>query len=239
MTFFFMARRFVLPNLMFLMQAWGLHAPVSLWDEVDAALVEFVLALCPVDLAHRLDADWTLRRELALPQRGGGLGIPLASAQAPVRATARWGFDDEVATCASRIAAGFPPPPPGATASIFQLFVCTPMGTSPLSAKSRRCSRPERRFRRISSASSSPDGHASLVPDGPQSGSTLRPALRLRRGMDKPPSQLVSLMPAGRPHPCSPVRAAAAGNLCGRPGERRHSPAPVSAATPPEPHNAA
>ena len=40
-TAFFLARRFVIPNLMYHMQAWGLHADPRLWEEVDGALTEF------------------------------------------------------------------------------------------------------------------------------------------------------------------------------------------------------
>ena len=110
---FFLARRFVFPNLMFHMQVWGLHAPATLWGEVDSALDSLTEALCPLDLRGRLGQNSSLRLELSLPQECGGLGIPIARAQAPLRAAEQWRFEDARATRALRLWDGFTSPPPG------------------------------------------------------------------------------------------------------------------------------
>ena len=106
-TAFFLVRRYVLPNLMFQMQAWGLHAPASLWRRVDEALDDFVRAFFPDDMSDRLAAMSRLRRELALPQEMGGLGLPIAAVQAPIRAAEQWAYDDAVATDAQRESSGY------------------------------------------------------------------------------------------------------------------------------------
>src|SRR5439155_17249150 len=49
-TAFFLARRFMIPNLMYHMQARGLHADPRLWEEVDGVLTEFTALLSPLDL---------------------------------------------------------------------------------------------------------------------------------------------------------------------------------------------
>jgi hypothetical protein len=108
---FFLARRFVLPNLMFHMQAWGLHAPSELWSDVDAALDAFTAALAPADLRDRVASGSRLRREIALPQEMGGLGIPIAAAQAPVRAGEQWALADAEVTGALHVGAGYHRPP--------------------------------------------------------------------------------------------------------------------------------
>ena len=50
----------------------------------------FVAALAPSDLRSAVSAGSRLRREIALPQEMGGLGVPIASAQAPIRAAEQW-----------------------------------------------------------------------------------------------------------------------------------------------------
>ena len=92
---------------MFHMQAWGLHAPPSLWDDVDNVLDEFVRRLVPINLRHRLDGFSALRREIALPQSMGGLGIPWVSKQAPIRAAGEWKAKEALASGATRVGEGY------------------------------------------------------------------------------------------------------------------------------------
>ena len=113
-----MARRFVLPNLMFHMQVWGLHAPVSLWAPVDEALDRFVAALAPADQAHKVVHNSVLRTEISLPQAFGGLGIPCARAQAPIRAAEQWVYADARDTGAGRLRVGYVSPPVGVAPSL-------------------------------------------------------------------------------------------------------------------------
>src|SRR6185437_8801656 len=65
----------------------------------DGALHEFAAELCPADLRPRL-RDAGLRCELALPTGRGGLGIPLASRDAPFRAAEAWRREEALATLA-------------------------------------------------------------------------------------------------------------------------------------------
>ena len=89
-----MARPFVLANLAYVQQLWGLHASPEAWCEADTALDELCAALCPDDLRARLRDDAsTLRGELALPMRFSGLGIVFAGRTAPVMATDLWSLE--------------------------------------------------------------------------------------------------------------------------------------------------
>ena len=84
-TAFWLLNRFVLPNAVFYAQAWGLLGATTCWSEADAALDRICERLAPADLRANVPA---LRRELALPQRRGGLGIPvLATASAHMAAS--------------------------------------------------------------------------------------------------------------------------------------------------------
>jgi hypothetical protein len=96
----FLLRRFVLPVLAHHQQCWGLHAGADAWADVDTALDDFCMALCPESLRAGF-ANSRLRDELALPPALGGLGIPRAAAEAPYRAAAVWRRDDAEATHAS------------------------------------------------------------------------------------------------------------------------------------------
>jgi len=88
---FWVARTFVLPNLVYVQQVWGLHASPDAWTEADDALDDLCRALCPLDLRDRLHgADSLLRDELALPMRAGGLGVQVARRSAPVMAAQIW-----------------------------------------------------------------------------------------------------------------------------------------------------
>ena len=80
-TAFWLLHRFVIPNAVFYAQIWGLLTGADVWTEVDAALDALCRTLAPADLRRRFDDSDThaLRRELALPQRLGGLGIPIFS----------------------------------------------------------------------------------------------------------------------------------------------------------------
>ena len=74
---------------------------------MDAALDAFVLVLAPADLRGVVGGDSRLRRELALPQDRGGLGIPIAAREAPIRAAEQWSFCDALLTQASRVDDGY------------------------------------------------------------------------------------------------------------------------------------
>ena len=50
------------------------------------AAARFCVAVCPVDQRGRLAHPSTLRVELPLAQRCGGLGIPCVAVEAPLRA---------------------------------------------------------------------------------------------------------------------------------------------------------
>src|SRR5439155_8485764 len=110
-TAFFLPRRFVIPNLIYHMQAWGLHADPQLWEEVDGVLTEFTALLCPLDLRDALAQNSALRAELALPQRFGGLSIPIVGEQAPIRAAEQWDYEDakETGVGAGVLAAAYRP----------------------------------------------------------------------------------------------------------------------------------
>ena len=69
-------------------------ADPRLWEEVDGALTEFTALLCPLDLRGALAQTSALRAELALPQRFGGLSIPIVREQAPIRAAEQWEYED-------------------------------------------------------------------------------------------------------------------------------------------------
>jgi hypothetical protein len=119
---FWVARTFVLANLSYVQQVWGLHASPDVWADADAALDELCSALCPADLRARCrDAACTLREELALPMHLGGLGIPLAARTAPVMAAGLWSLEAARRTgaLAEPLARGFRSPVgtgiPGAT----------------------------------------------------------------------------------------------------------------------------
>jgi len=91
---FWVARTFVLANLAYVQQLWGLHASPEAWGEADIALDELCAALCPDDLRARLRDDAaTLRGELALPMRLGGLGLVYAGRTAPVMAAGLWSLE--------------------------------------------------------------------------------------------------------------------------------------------------
>lgn len=60
----------------------------------DDAFARFCGALCPLDLRGRLAAPSSLRAELALPLRLGGLGIPIVAQEAPFRAADQWDYRD-------------------------------------------------------------------------------------------------------------------------------------------------
>jgi len=89
-TALFLLHRYVLPVLAYHQSAWGLLAAPGVWRGADDALDAFCRALCPDDLRGALVRGDTLRRELALPRGDGGLGIPLAAAEAPLKAAALW-----------------------------------------------------------------------------------------------------------------------------------------------------
>jgi hypothetical protein len=97
-TAYFALTRFVLPNVLYHMQVWGLLCSADVWAEVDAALARFCEALCPSDQRHRLadvaGSSSALRAELALPQSRGGLGIPRVACEARLRAAERWSHRD-------------------------------------------------------------------------------------------------------------------------------------------------
>jgi hypothetical protein len=61
-TAYWLLSRFVLPNLMYHAQAWGLLCEDGVWAETDAALDAFCLAVCPADLRRE---NGELRRELS------------------------------------------------------------------------------------------------------------------------------------------------------------------------------
>jgi hypothetical protein len=91
---FWVARTFVFANLAYVQQLWGLHASPEAWDEADAALDELCEALCPPDLRRGLrDESSTMREELALPMKLGGLGVTFAGRAAPVMAAGLWSLD--------------------------------------------------------------------------------------------------------------------------------------------------
>jgi hypothetical protein len=90
---FWVARTFVLANLAYVQQLWGLHASPEAWDEADAALDELCAALCPDDLRAGLRDDAATLRELALPMRLGGLGLVFAGRTAPVMAAGLWSLE--------------------------------------------------------------------------------------------------------------------------------------------------
>ena len=86
---YFALTRFVLPNVLYHMQIWGLLCEPDVWSEVDTALSRFCSTLCPSDLRGRLSSS-RFRAELALPQELGGLGIPRVALEAPIRAGEQW-----------------------------------------------------------------------------------------------------------------------------------------------------
>ncbi len=87
-TALFLLHRYILPVLTYHQGAWGLLAAPEAWREVDDALDELCAALCPLDIDR--GALQAVRPELALPCGGGGLGIPVAAAEAPLRAAGQW-----------------------------------------------------------------------------------------------------------------------------------------------------
>jgi len=89
-TAYFALTRFVIPNVLYHMQVWGLLCEQGVWDEVDRALSRFCSALCPRDLRDRLASPAALRTELSLPQEFGGLGIPRVAVEARLRAADQW-----------------------------------------------------------------------------------------------------------------------------------------------------
>ena len=89
-TALFLLHRYILPVLAYHQGAWGLLAPAGVWGDVDAALDGLAEALCPEDLRGRLARGSPLRRELALPKGKGGLGIPDAASETPLKAAALW-----------------------------------------------------------------------------------------------------------------------------------------------------
>ena len=110
---YWVARTFVLANLAYVQQVWGLHAGPGSWADADAALDELCAALCPADLRDGCrDAAGTLRGELALPMDLGGLGIPFAGRTAPLMAARVWTLDAARRTgaLAGAVAAAFRPP---------------------------------------------------------------------------------------------------------------------------------
>ena len=58
----------------------------EVWREVDEALDEFCVAVCPDDLRGCVSHDSAVRRELPLPRGNGGLGIPHVAMEAPIMA---------------------------------------------------------------------------------------------------------------------------------------------------------
>ena len=97
-TALFIFHRYIQPVLTYHQGAWGLLVGRELWRGVDEALNDLCAALCPADLRVRLaDPRSSLRRELALPTGDGGLGIPLAASEAPVRAAEQWSHSDAIA----------------------------------------------------------------------------------------------------------------------------------------------
>ena len=90
-TALFMLHRYILPVLAYHQGAWGLLVDPAAWQGVDEALASFCEAVCPDELQGRLRGP--LRRELALPKGEGGLGIPRAAEEAPLRAAALWPRD--------------------------------------------------------------------------------------------------------------------------------------------------
>ena len=84
-TAFSLLHRYILPVLAYHQGAWGLVAVAEVWREVDEALDEVCVALCPDDLRGCLSHDSALRLELALPRGNGGLGIPHVATEAPIR----------------------------------------------------------------------------------------------------------------------------------------------------------
>jgi len=74
----------------------------EVWREVDEALDEFCVALCPDDLRGCVSHDSTLRRELPLPRGNGGLGIPHVAMEAPIMAAGLWPRQQAVAAGARR-----------------------------------------------------------------------------------------------------------------------------------------
>ena len=56
----------------------------------------FCVAVCPVDQRGRLADRSTVRAELALAQRFGGLGIRCVAVEAPLRAADQWAHRDAV-----------------------------------------------------------------------------------------------------------------------------------------------
>ncbi len=88
-TAYWLLMRYVIPNATFYAHIWGLLSPAAAWSAADVALDEVCEALAPADLKGRvLAGSRSLRHELSLPQRDGGLGIPvLAAASAHMAAS--------------------------------------------------------------------------------------------------------------------------------------------------------
>ena len=108
-TALWVLRRWILPGLDYHARMWGLHVDPDVWREVDDALDCLCRQLCAPGQRACLEGDVTteerlegrgppFRRELALPQSCGGLGIPIMTAEAPHRAAAQWKCKD---ACAS------------------------------------------------------------------------------------------------------------------------------------------
>ena len=74
-TAYWVYKRYVEPNAVFYANIYGLFAEAECWIDTDAALDELCMSLAPKDLRAHIS-----RSELALPQRHGGLGIPVLSA---------------------------------------------------------------------------------------------------------------------------------------------------------------
>ena len=95
-TAYFALTRFVIPNVLYHMQVWGLHCTPDVWSEVDDAFARLCSALCPLDLRDRFSTSPALRAELSLPQESGGLGIPRVALEARLRAADQWDHRDAV-----------------------------------------------------------------------------------------------------------------------------------------------
>ena len=109
---FFLARRFVLPNLMFHMQAWGLHAPPDLWSDVDAALDAFTAALAPADLRHLVSPGSTPPEgDRASAGDGGPRASPSRPRRRPFEPPNSGQPADAEATGALHVRAGYRPAP--------------------------------------------------------------------------------------------------------------------------------
>ena len=96
-TALFLLHRYILPVLAYHQGAWGLVAVAEVWREVDEALDEFCVALCPADLRGCVAHDSALRREQAQPRGNGGLGIPHVATEAPIMAAGVWPRQQAVA----------------------------------------------------------------------------------------------------------------------------------------------